>query len=423
MKHIPAHPRSARAAVAFEQALNAQGAVLLEDEWLGARAPHRLRCAEGHEVTAYPEYVHKGGGICSRCSGVNSEAAWEQFQALVATKGGVILGSWLRSNARVLVRCAEGHENMVMPATVQQGGGICKTCAGLNPAVAEARFRRRLKERGMTLLEPAWLGVNTPHRVRCSTGHLFAPTPGNLRRRDSGGCPFCAGHYWGKGAEAFRRRLEELGATLLETGWLGAGTSHHAICVKGHDCWPYPNAVKLGSGICITCAGQDKAVAEAEFRVRLTAAGATLLEPEYLGANAPHRAICAEGHRCAPWPTSLQRGGGVCVICSRGAKWNIFYVVTNPETHRVKFGVTTRDQRPRLAAHRSRGYQVVELLLLDLPEGMAFQMEEDVKITLRLAGEVPVHGREYYDISNLGLICDIASNYLPGLVNAAREAA
>ena len=50
MKHIPSHPRSARAAAAFEQALNAQGAVLLEDEWLGARTPHWLRCAEGHEV-------------------------------------------------------------------------------------------------------------------------------------------------------------------------------------------------------------------------------------------------------------------------------------------------------------------------------------------------------------------------------------
>ncbi len=410
MKHIPSHPRSARAAAAFEQALNAQGAVLLEDEWLGARTPHWLRCAEGHEVTAYPEYVHKGGGVCSWCSGMNSEAAWEQFKALVDAKGGTVLApAWLGASARHLVRCAEGHENPMMPNSIQQGGGICPTCAGCDSRAAEAVFRAFLYERGATLLEPVWLGVGESHHIRCTEGHLTGLLPNNARKQ-RGCCGICAGNYRGKGAPEFAARLAELGATLLEPRWLGAGKPHRAICVNGHPCRPYPNAVKLGGGICITCAGQDKAVAKAEFMARLAAVGATLLEPEYMGANVPHRVRCAEGHLCKPWPTTSQQGGGICRRCSH-RDWDVFYIVTNETEFRVKYGITSGDGANRLKQHYRDGYRTVELLLTGLPELLASDMEDAAGDALKEAGVIPVKGREYYDISALGLIFDIAQGH------------
>jgi hypothetical protein len=92
------------------------------------------------------------------------------------------------------------------------------------------------------------------------------------------------------------------------------------------------------------------------------------------------------------------------MVCSRGRKWDVFYVVANPEKYRLKFGVTSGDPRPRLGKHRADGYQVVKLLLRDLPVAMASQMEEDVKATLRLAGLSPVQGKEYFDLSALGLV-------------------
>ena len=148
----------------------------------------------------------------------------------------------------------------------------------------------------------------------------------------------------------------------------------------------------------------------AEFRTRLAALGITLLEPEYLGANKPHRAICAAGHACSPYPTCLQRGDGGCPGCAHQV-WDIFYVVTNQEAQRVKFGITSLDPRTRLARHRSNGYRQVELLLENLPGSMANDMERAVNADLRAVGIRPVKGREYYDISNLPTILHVAVNY------------
>lgn len=55
--------------------------------------------------------------------------------------------------------------------------------------------------------------------------------------------------------------------------------------------------------------------AEAAFRDSVAEAGATLLEPEWLGALKPHRVRCAKGHEGAPYPSSIRSGQGVCRLC------------------------------------------------------------------------------------------------------------
>ena len=414
--------RSLAAAAAFEQTLTTRGAVLLEARWLGARVPHRIRCAAGHETTTYPECVHRGGGICKVCAGLDPATVRDEFHATVAARGGAVLEpAWLGSATRHRVRCAAGHENLVLPRSVRQGGGICRTCSGRDPVAAETAFRAFLDARNATLLEPTWLGASTPHRIRCAAGHLSAPTPANVRRRQSI-CPTCAGNYRGKGATAFCARLDELRAELIEPTWLGAGTPHHVRCVNGHDCWPRPNGIKRGRGICPICAGQDKATAAAEFQARLDALGATLAEPEYLGANIPHRVICAEGHECCPYPTRLQQGGGICRICAHRT-WDVFYIVTNQNTRRVKFGITSGDAKIRLTQHRRNGYRTTGLLMAGLQGTTAPDIERAVKAALRLAGIAPVHGREHYDIIALPVIFEIASNYDGDQAAASQPAA
>jgi len=405
----PTHPRSIAAFAEFLEALEAQGAVLLEEGWLNGRTSHRIRCAEGHETTVHPQHIHYGGYACKVCSGLDPATCWASFRSTVEAKGGTVLESeWKGAGKRHLVRCAEGHVNPILPNLVQQGGGICKTCAGLDPRAAEAAFRARLAERGATLLESRYLGQHEHHKIQCSAGHLITQTPASVGAGH--GCHICAGNYRGKGADEFYARLRELGAMLLETEWLGAGQPYRVICAKGHPCTARPNMLKRGAGICQICAGQDKATAEAEFRGRLAALGMTLLEPEYLGANKPHRAICAAGHECSPYPTALQQGRGGCQGCAHQV-WDIFYVVTNQDAQRVKFGITSLDPRTRLTRHRSNGYRQVELLLEGLPGSMANDMERAVNADLRAAGIRPVKGREYYDISNLPAILHVAVNY------------
>jgi hypothetical protein len=55
---------------------------------------------------------------------------------------------------------------------------------------------------------------------------------------------------------AFRDRVKELGGEVLESGWLGNGKPHRIRCPEGHECTPTPSSVQKGNGICRVCAGK-----------------------------------------------------------------------------------------------------------------------------------------------------------------------
>ena len=300
---------------AFRARLVELGATLLEPEWLGSAAPHRALCAAGHECTPSPSKVQQGRGICRTCAGNDPRVAEARFRARAADLGAIMLEpKWLGTNTPHRVRCSAGHESTPRTSEVMRGGGICRTCSGKDPRVAEAHFRARLAELGATLLEPKWLAVNTPHRVRCAAGHESSPHPGSVQQ-GQGICRTCAGTDPRAAEAAFRARLAELGATMLEPAWLGAATPHRVRCAARHDCSPRPGSVQQGQGICRTCAGTDPRAAEAAFRARLADLGAALLEP-YQGNDRPHQVRCAAGHECRPSPSSVQQGRGICRTCA-----------------------------------------------------------------------------------------------------------
>lgn len=99
------------------------------------------------------------------------------------------------------------------------------------------------------------------------------------------------------------------------------------------------------------------------------------LYTEWLGVDHPYRIRCVAGRDCTPAP---------------------------------------HNARPRLRTHRKAGYRRVEYLVTSLPEGVAPGTENAIRTALALAGEEPVHGREYFDISCLPLITDVAAGWLAG---------
>ena len=337
--------RSRRAERAFRDRLTELGATLVEPGWLGSVKPHRVICVNGHMCNPRPNWV-------------------------------------------------------------QQGHGICRVCVGTDPVEAERKFRKRLDDLSATLLEPGWLGANKPHRVICARAHECQPTPSNAAVW--GICVECGG-YGPAAAEAkFRARLAKQGAVLLEPQYLGGRTRHRVRCAAGHVCRPLPSSVVQGIGACRTCSGHDPEAAEAAFRARLIELGAVLLDQEWLGSDTPHRVICPRGHACRPRPCSLKQGQGVCRTCSLGNA-TVFYVVTDDQHHHVKFGVTSRDPRPRLRVHRATGFHTVRRLIENMAD--ALLLETLVIRTLRDGGMVPVKGREYFDVSALALIFDVVDNY------------
>lgn len=79
--------------------------------------------------------------------------------------------------------------------------------------------------------------------------------------------------------EKFKDRVEAKGGVVLEDEWLGNQTPHHVRCAAGHDCWPMPNNIQQGRGICSKCLHANRvdpksAPAEAAFTARLAEPGA-----------------------------------------------------------------------------------------------------------------------------------------------------
>lgn len=341
---------------------------------------------------------------------LDSLACWAKFQARIEELGGRVLESeWLGTANPHRIRCALGHESTPRPRNVLSGAGICRTCSGRDPRVAEAAFRARIAELGGTILEPKWLGADRAHRVLCAAGHPGAPRPSDVKQGD-GICKTCAGTDSRAAEAAFRARVEELGGTVLEPIWLGSIKPHRVRCAAGHETMRRPNSIQQGQGLCRTCAGNDPKVSEAAFRARVQALGGEVLEPVWLGALTPHRIRCSSGHESTPRPTALQQGSGLCRLCV-GKVWDAFYVVLNEEDQIVKFGITSGDPRPRMGVHARSGYDTVVRIMVDLPLEIARPMEKAVMAALKLAGIEPVRGREYFPISALPVVLDVADNY------------
>ncbi len=345
-----------------------------------------------------------------------SLAAEAAFRARLKEFGAELLEpAYLGSETRHHVRCAAGHDCYPRPNSVRVCGNPCRFCARkaavmprrCDSLAAEAAFRRQLADMGAELLEPEWRGVSVRHHVRCTAGHDCHPTPLSVRR-GQGICLICVRRDPGTAAVAFRAWLAGMGAEQL-TPYVNSKTPVHVRCAGGHDCYVRPARATQGEGICRACAGVDPVVTEAAFRASLAALGAQPMYEKWLGTGRPHRARCAAGHDCSPRPADVQRGSGICRACA-GQIWDAFYVVASADA--VKFGITSGDPRARLRVHAALGYTEVARLATGLPGTIAPDTETAIRAALALAGERPVRGREYFDVSCLALILDVADSWL-----------
>lgn len=394
----------------FRARLTELGATLLEPGWLGARTPHRMLCAAGHECKPRPSGLKHGQGICLTCAGKDPRVAEAAFRARLAELGATLLEpEYISANEKHRIRCAAGHEVVTIPSILRRGHGPCRVCARLDPMTAYAAFRERLAELGAELLETGWLGNNRPHLVKCPKGHICHPRPATLQQ-GGGICRICAGNSPEVAEAAFRARLAELGAEMLGE-YRGGKAKTHVRCAAGHDCYPMPNSVLTGGGPCRTCAGKDPAAAEAAFRARLAELGAVPLYGKWRGALQPHHVRCKCGNESWPRPGDVRAGDGICQKCAR-MFYTVFYVLEHESKPSVKFGISSNEGQRRLAHHRNGGFTVVHLLVTGLPDGVPQAAEKATLSALALAGEKPVRGREYFNTSCLALILDVATGWL-----------
>lgn len=115
----------------FRARVVALGGTVVEPEWLGSHTRHRVICRAGHECAPFPHAFSAGRTpICRTCSRRDPADAWRRFRARVEVLGGeVVETAWLGARAPHRVRCAAGHECQPHPVNVLRGIGICNACS------------------------------------------------------------------------------------------------------------------------------------------------------------------------------------------------------------------------------------------------------------------------------------------------------
>lgn len=233
------------------------------------------------------------------------------------------------------------------------------------------RFKSILKDQGIVLEEDIWLGSKVPHKAKCQYGHQCSPYPSHVIRRGTG-CRACAGKDPVESEKKFNRGLRSFKAAALYPRWLGSSIPHEVLCSEGHTCFPRPSDVIRGKHPCRKCTGHSPEFSEEKFLSSVSALGGTPLYSTWLGAKVPHQLRCKKGHICYPIPNNVTRGRGICIKC-KGKMWDVFYVVKNINTEIVKFGVTSGSPKARLSQHKRFGFEEVLYVKTEFPEAHDFE--------------------------------------------------
>lgn len=215
--------------------------------------------------------------------------------------------------------------------------------------------------------------------------------------------------------EEFKERLRVFNAECLEPKWLGAQARHRVRCVRSHEGLTVrPNNLQSGAQT-VLCRECQKVELLIEFSEAVASYASQCLETEWLGTDTPHRVHCNRCDRVvSPRPNSVKSGSDPCKYCAKPAPdKDVFYVVTDREFREVKLGITHGDARRRLVAHASeRGMVFTALLIEDMPEGAAEELERSVLAALKDAGHLPTRGREQFHSSVMPTIREAVKSFL-----------
>ena len=157
--------------------------------------------------------------------------------------------------------------------------------------------------------------------------------------------------------------------------------------------------------------GHNPAAAAMNFRAQLAELGATLLEP-YVDCMHPHHVLCANNHDCFPRPNNVKSGQGICDQCA-GRVHDVFYLVTGPRGLKVGVTSGDPKDRLR-DHRRDGYYEDgdPDRLWIKLPPKVANETEDLVLASLKAAGIKPIERREYFGIEALPVVLSIVDREL-----------
>lgn len=246
---------SIRAEADFFRRVAEQGGTVL-GTYVNSQTPVHVRCALGHDGNPRPASLAKGNGLCWVCSGRHQGATEQRLRALVAALGGEVIGPYLNGHTTISVRCGNGHKSRRHPQHVLSGGGICRICVKVvrvDTSKAESRFRDLVTAQGGEVLS-AYATTRDKVLVRCANGHENEILPRHTLQGVRI-CRVCGRRVKGISEPRFREFVAAQGGAVVGQ-FVDMNTPVLVRCAKGHEGWPRPSHTLQGIGICHACANK-----------------------------------------------------------------------------------------------------------------------------------------------------------------------
>lgn len=304
--------------IEFERFIKAKGGKVI-GKYFGMNKPIKIICSQGHESSPRPGNINSGQGICAMCIGMDGrtgEQGEKRFKIKVRKLGGTIIGEYINATTNVDCICFNGHRCKSNLKRILASGYICDTCHPIqkhnHPDECELRFIQEISYRGGKVLGK-YVNSHTPISCICQYGHQCTPSPNNIHR-GHGMCTWCANNSKEKAAFKFTNHVAELGGRVVGT-YVNSEIRVECICINNHQCWPRPDGLIAGGGICATCAGNAIELGYKNFALIVESQNGLIIG-EYKNNSTPVKCKCELGHICSPVPTSVAREGAhICFTC------------------------------------------------------------------------------------------------------------
>jgi len=281
----------------LQQTAHERGGECLSKRYADANTPMRFQCAKGHEWRAKPRAIRLGSW-CHVCMYQRAEPddRLKEVQAVARELGGECLSTtYTTVRARMLFRCALGHEFSTQVNRVLTQHSWCPTCAR-GPRIDLTKFA---KTRDGRCLSPDYQTTADHLLWECSEGHQWRATLARVKR--GSWCPECAHansrpHPRGT-LQQLRMLARERNGECLSKVYEGSKIKHRWRCGNSHEWEAQPNSISRGAW-CPRCRGSSRygidelaLMAEARGGRMLSKARAERARSEKLTWQ------CAEGHR------------------------------------------------------------------------------------------------------------------------------
>jgi hypothetical protein len=152
-----------------------RGGECLSRRYVKSNGVMRFRCASGHEFRTRAVNVRMGHW-CRECGGTKP-LTLAKMRAAAAARGGQCLSKrYVNTQTKLRWRCAEGHEWMAVPSHVIGNRSWCPECSPSRMATIE-EMRAIAKERGGRCLSKTYVKSRARLLWECAEGHRFEATP------------------------------------------------------------------------------------------------------------------------------------------------------------------------------------------------------------------------------------------------------